>query len=66
VAAKYGGISNVDNVVVHQGDGVTNQIVVNGSLNVSGNDFRKGFNLRAPGRLSIPQNGFAFFNIERK
>ena len=29
-------------------------------------DFKKAFNLRAPGRMSIPQSGFAFFNIEKK
>jgi peptidoglycan hydrolase CwlO-like protein len=66
VAAKYGGISSVTSIVVHQGNGVTNEVLVNGAISISGNDFRKGFNLRAPGRMSIPQNGFSFFNIEKK
>lgn len=66
VAAKYGGVGRVDSVVVHQGNGSTNEVIINGSINISGNDFRKGFNLRASGRMSIPQNGFAFFNIEKK
>ncbi len=66
VAAKYGGISRVDSVVVHQGNGNTNEVIINGNISISGSDFRKGFNLRAPGRLSIPQSGFSFFNIEKK
>jgi len=60
-----GGISSANNVSVSQGDGSTNSVTVNG-VNLSGAEFKKAFNLRAPGRLSIPQSGFAFFNIERK
>jgi peptidoglycan hydrolase CwlO-like protein len=65
VASKYGGISNASSVVVVQGNGSTNQVTING-VSLSGADFKKAFNLRAPGRLSIPQSGFAFFNIEKK
>jgi len=65
VASKYGGISSANSVSVSQGNGSTNQVVING-VTLSGVDFKKAFNLRAPGRLSIPQSGFAFFNIENK
>ena len=65
VASKYGGISNASSVVVVQGNGTTEQVTISG-VTLSGVDFKKGFNLRAPGRLSIPQSGFAFFNIEKK
>ncbi len=60
-----GGISSATNVSVSQGDGSTNNVTING-VSMSGADFKKAFNLRAPGRLSIPQSGFAFFNVERK
>lgn len=65
VARKYGGIDSANSVAVGLGDGVTNSVTING-VTLSGGDFKKAFNLRAPGRLSIPQSGFAFFNVERK
>lgn len=65
IASKYGGISSANSVVVAQGNGTTAQVTING-VTLTGAEFKKGFNLRAPGRLSIPQNGFAFFNIEHK
>ncbi len=65
-ASPYGGISSVSSVYVTQGDGTTNEVVVNGSVRLSGAEFKKGFNLRAPGYLRIPQSGFSFFNIEHK
>lgn len=65
VAGKYGGISSANSVSVSQGNGITNEVVING-ITLSGADFKKAFNLRAPGRLSIPQSGFAFFNIEKR
>lgn len=68
-----GGISNVSSASVLQGDGNTNQVVINGSINLSGLEFKQAFNLRAPGYLRIPQGkgfgssvDFAFFNIEKK
>jgi len=70
IASKYGGISNANNVTVTLGDGRTNSISING-VSMSGDQFCKAFNLRAPGNLRIPQwsgnscNG-AFFNIEKK
>ena len=65
IASKYGGIANASSVVVVQGNGTTQQVTISG-VTLSGADFKKGFNVRAPGRLSIPQSGFAFFNIEKK
>jgi hypothetical protein len=61
-----GGVGSISSIYVTQGNGVTNQVVVNGSIYLTGSEFKQGFNLRAPGYLSIPQSGFAFFNIERK
>lgn len=61
-----GGVSSVTSVSVSQGNGTTNSVLINGSINISGADFKQAFNLRAPGYLMIPQKGFAFFNIERK
>lgn len=37
-----------------------------GDINIPGSQFKEVFNTRAPGYISIPQTGFAFFNIERK
>lgn len=70
VSQSYGGgVSNVTGVSVSQGNGTTNEVVFQtdkGEKRLSGADFKKGFNLRAPGYLAIPQYQFAFFNIERK
>lgn len=70
ISDKYGGgINNVTNASVLQGNGTTNEIIFQtdkGEKHISGSNFKTAFNLRAPGFLSIPQNGFAFFNIEQK
>lgn len=70
VSNKYnGGISTVTGVSVLQGNGNTSEVVFQtdkGEKRLSGTNFKTAFNLRAPGYLSIPQNGFAFFNIEKK
>ena len=66
VASSYGGISSVTSVLVQQGNGTTSTVKVNGIINLSGDEFKQAFNLRAPGYLMIPQKGFAFFNIEKK
>lgn len=66
---KAGGPSNVTSVTVIQGNGSTSEVIFQtdkGEIRLSGGDFKTAFNIRAPGRLSIPQSGFAFFNIERK
>lgn len=60
-----GGISSASSVSVSQGNGSTGNVNVDG-VSLSGDDFKRAFNLRAPGYLSIPQSGFAFFNIEKK
>jgi peptidoglycan hydrolase CwlO-like protein len=65
VAGKYGGISSASSVSVSQGNGTTSSVTING-ITFSGSDFKKAFNVRAPGYLSIPQNSFSFFNVERK
>ncbi|MBI2598864.1 hypothetical protein HYW40_01450 [Candidatus Curtissbacteria bacterium] len=36
-----------------------------GGIDTSGAKFKQAFNLRAPAYISIPQSGFAFFNIEK-
>lgn len=60
-----GGISSANSVSVSQGNGNTNSITING-VSLSAADFKKALNLRGPGYVSIPQSGFAFFNIEKK
>ncbi|MBI5358146.1 hypothetical protein HZB69_00750 [Candidatus Amesbacteria bacterium] len=67
--SKANGPSSVSSVSVAQGNGRTNEVVFQtdkGEIRISGSDFKTAFNLRAPGRLQIPQSGFAFFNIEKK
>lgn len=67
--SKANGPSSVSSVSVSQGNGRTNEVVFQtdkGEIRLSGSDFKTAFNLRAPGRLQIPQSGFAFFNIEKK
>lgn len=70
VSSQYGGgITNVTGVSVLQGNGTTNEIIFQtdkGEKRFSGSNFKTAFNVRAPGYLSIPQSGFAFYNIERK
>ncbi|MEK7186228.1 MAG: SpoIID/LytB domain-containing protein [Patescibacteria group bacterium] len=65
LVSANGGISSATSVTVSQGDGSTGNVTING-ISISGSDFKRAFNLRAPGYLSIPQSGFAFFNIEKK
>lgn len=67
--AKANGPSKVTGVTVKQGNGSTSQVIFQtdkGTIELSGSEFKTAFNLRAPGYLSIPQSGFAFFNIEHK
>ncbi len=70
VASKYGGLSTANSIAVSLGEGKTNSVTING-VSMSGDQFCKAFNLRAPGNMRIPQwsgsscSG-AFFNIERK
>jgi peptidoglycan hydrolase-like amidase len=67
--AKANGPSTVTGVTTSQGNGSTNEVTFQtdkGTITLSGTDFKTAFNLRAPGYMSIPQKGFAFFNIEHK
>ncbi len=70
VSEKYGGgINTVSSVNVSQGNGTTNEVVFHtdkGDKSINGTAFKTAFDLRAPGYLSIPQSGYAFFNIEQK
>jgi peptidoglycan hydrolase CwlO-like protein len=73
LAKPYGGIDTVTSVSVHQGNGVTNEVIINGNIRLSGIEFKMAYNVRAPGYLRIPQGlkfgsstDFAFFNIEKK
>lgn len=70
VSDKYGGgVSSVSSVNVIQGNGSTNEVIFQtdkGEKKMNGSNFKTAFNLRAPGYLSIPQSGFAFYNIEKK
>lgn len=53
----------------HNNSGSTTEVVFQtnrGTISMSGTEFKETFNMRAPGYLSIPQSGFAFFNIEKK
>ncbi len=65
-----GAVTNVSNVTVsHNGDGQTSEVRLEtnrGSITIPGSEFKSTFNLRAPGYLRIPQNGFSFFNVEFK
>lgn len=65
LVSSKGGISSATSVSVSQGNGTTNNVTING-VSLSGDDFKKAFNLRGPGYIRIPQTGFAFFNIEHK
>lgn len=65
LVASNGGISSANSASVSQGNGSTSSVTI-GGVSLSGDDFKRAFNLRAPGYLSIPQSGFAFFNVEKK
>lgn len=62
-----GGYESVDGVQVTYGNnGTTAQLVFStnrGSVTISGADFKKVFNLRAPGNISLKSN---LFNVEQK
>lgn len=63
-----GAVTNISSVSVHHNDkGQTSSVSFQtnrGEVKMSGGEFKEIFNLRAPGYIRIPQNGFAFFNIE--
>jgi len=65
-----GAVTSVNNVSVsHSGSAQTATVSLEtnrGTISIPGDEFKTTFNLRAPGYISIPQSGFAFFNIEHK
>ncbi len=70
-ANKSGGaVTSISSVSAsHSNKGQTTQVKFNtnrGEIKMSGSEFKEIFNLRAPGYLRIPQNGFSFFNVEHK
>jgi len=67
LAAK--GASSVSAVVTSSSNGTTQTIAFYtnaGTVSMSGMEFKTAYNLRAPGHLRIPQNGFVHINIEKK
>lgn len=62
-----GGYSKVNSVAVtYQSDGVTNSVSLGtdkGEVVINGSEFKKAFNLRAPGRIALKSG---LFNIEKK
>jgi peptidoglycan hydrolase CwlO-like protein len=66
---KAKGPSRVNSVNVIQGNGSTIKVIFQtdiGQIELSADEFKTAFNLRAPGYLRIPQKGYSFFNIEKK
>ena len=65
-----GSVSNISSVSVsynNEGQSTNVHLSTNiGEIDISGEEFKKAFNIRAPGFISIRQTGFAFFNIEYK
>jgi hypothetical protein len=62
------GASSVSAVVTSSSNGTTHTITFYtdaGNISMSGNEFKTAYNLRAPGHLRIPQNGFVHINIEK-
>ncbi len=65
-----GAVTSISSVSVsHSSSGQTASVKLQtnrGTIEISGDEFKTTFNLRAPGYLSIPQKSFAFFNVEHK
>jgi len=64
LSVGYGSVSGV--TVTYAENGVTASVVFatdKGSVSIGGLDFKKAFNLRAPGRLALKSG---LFNIEKK
>lgn len=65
-----GAVTSISSVTTsHNDNGQTSQVTFStnrGDISISGSEFKKIFNLRAPGYLRIPQSSFASFNIEFK
>ena len=62
-------VTSISAVAVSNSNGTTNTVTFYtnaGIFIIPGNEFKTVFNLRAPGRLRIPQSGFAHINIHMK
>jgi hypothetical protein len=62
-------VSSISAVVTSSSNGHTSSITFYtnaGNITMTGNDFKTVYNMRAPGHLRIPQNGFVHINIEKK
>jgi peptidoglycan hydrolase CwlO-like protein len=67
LAAKS--VSSISAVVTSNSNGSTGSITFYtnaGAITIGANDFKTVYNMRAPGHLHIPQNGFVHINIEKK
>jgi peptidoglycan hydrolase CwlO-like protein len=67
LAAKK--VSSISAVVSSNSNGSTQTITFYtnaGTVSMTGNEFKTAYNVRAPGHLHIPQNGFVHINIEKK
>ena len=67
-ADKYGGrVTSISAISVEHGsNGLTNNVTFStnrGSVTISGGNFKKAFNLRAPGAIALKSG---LFNIEKK
>ncbi len=62
-------VTSISSVAVSSSNGTTNAVTFHtnaGIFVISGKDFKTVFNLRAPGRLRIPQRDFVHINIHMK
>jgi len=62
-------VTSISSVAVSSSNGTTNTVTFYtnaGIFIIPGNEFKTVFNLRAPGRLRIPQSGFVHINIHMK
>jgi predicted nucleic acid-binding Zn-ribbon protein len=61
-------VSSISTAIASNGNGSTSSITFYtnaGAITMSANDFKTVYNMRAPGHLHIPQNGFVHINIEK-
>jgi hypothetical protein len=61
-------VTSISTVIASNSNGSTSSITFYtnaGAITMGANDFKTVFNMRAPGHLHIPQNGFVHINIEK-
>ena len=62
-------VTSISNVAVSNSNGTSTAVTFftnRGTVQMSGYDFQKIYNMRAPSYLRIPQSGFVNINIEKK